>query len=680
MAGQGEGNEPKQESTEDGTSGVPSKDRPKVALKRRPLVRKSAASAADGAPESAAVSEANTTDESEDSAQNAVGLTAPAATPPSASDAAVPASPAPSATPAQPVAASSDTPASKAKQVLNDVIAKAKAGNKGVLGGLAAFGVFVVGGFLYMVFGGGGGAAKLVTDPLMGSKTLLAANECDVAGRTTKPLVVDWDPDDLGALEAQMKDGIAVLSYSCSGIQVLTDCKVKEAPYRFVGVTTDQSLLELTTSDEVAATLPKLSSSIQASASTDFFKQGKISISQTRVGMRSTSVGSLSKGDLQGAGCSKATHYVHDAIVGAFSIEATSAGSAKAAASAAGASNTAESKISKLSGRKKGSQNDCNNANPNASNPPGNCGALLRLTLYPIDAKGTPMTLAAGAAVGGGGCAKGLVYSGGMCVEPKKAKAYQCDPSDPSECQTQCDRGDGVSCAILGDLLTDSLPNPTDDYDRALKVYTAGCGLKNQHSCAWQGYYQMTSLGTKGPQVESLVVNASNSGDASAAYAYGLLIYKGLIKGTSTQSLDLYQRSCTGGYSFACRQLGSVFALGLLGQTKDFRQAENYFKLACRNGLPTGCIERAYLQSGAVDGAQAAGVAINAATSISSLDESCSGHIALACSYLADIYTRGINGKIDLDKAKSYREKSCKEGNTSDCAAGDNKTGAPRKK
>src|SRR5687768_11156130 len=65
-------------------------------------------------------------------------------------------------------------------------------------------------------------------------------------------LVVDWKPEQRGALEAAMKDGVAVVAYSCKGMELLRKCRL-EGGYGYIGMTPKQQVLPLTGSQLGAA-------------------------------------------------------------------------------------------------------------------------------------------------------------------------------------------------------------------------------------------------------------------------------------------------------------------------------------------------------------------------------------------------------------------------------------------
>ena len=73
--------------------------------------------------------------------------------------------------------------------------------------------------------------------------------------RGSKPLVVDWKPEQRGDLEVAMSEGLAVVAYDCQHMELLTDCRV-EGSYGFKGVVFKQQMIRLADADEIKTNLP----------------------------------------------------------------------------------------------------------------------------------------------------------------------------------------------------------------------------------------------------------------------------------------------------------------------------------------------------------------------------------------------------------------------------------------
>src|SRR5687768_6800679 len=73
-----------------------------------------------------------------------------------------------------------------------------------------------------------GGAAEAVRPADPTAKDALGgdAPSCHDVSGGGEPLVVDWKPEQRSDLEVAMKDGVAIVAYSCKGIKLLSDCKL----------------------------------------------------------------------------------------------------------------------------------------------------------------------------------------------------------------------------------------------------------------------------------------------------------------------------------------------------------------------------------------------------------------------------------------------------------------------
>src|SRR5262245_47206036 len=151
---------------------------------------------------------------------------------------------------------------------------------------------------------GSGAAAEAVRPETPTAANALGEGACgDVTGGG-EPLVVDWKPEQRGDLEIAMKDGVAVVSYSCDKLELLKDCRI-EGQYGYIGMTTREQVVRLESSDEVRANLP-LSG---AQLSGELARGTTLEVAMILVGKRRTTWNEPTRNDLKGA-CDKATHYV----------------------------------------------------------------------------------------------------------------------------------------------------------------------------------------------------------------------------------------------------------------------------------------------------------------------------------------------------------------------------------
>src|SRR5262245_28761698 len=91
--------------------------------------------------------------------------------------------------------------------------------------------------------GAPGGAAQAVRpEATTGSAALGETTECRDVSRGSKPLVVDWKPEQRGDLEVAMSEGVAVVAYDCQKMELLTDCRA-DGSYGFKGVVLKQQMI-----------------------------------------------------------------------------------------------------------------------------------------------------------------------------------------------------------------------------------------------------------------------------------------------------------------------------------------------------------------------------------------------------------------------------------------------------
>src|SRR5262245_66516470 len=91
---------------------------------------------------------------------------------------------------------------------------------------------------------GPGGVADKIRPNDPTAAGALGEGDCHDTAKGGEPLVVDWKDEQRGDLEIAMKQGVAVVAYSCQGIKLLPDCKV-EGSYGFMGMTKKESVVRL---------------------------------------------------------------------------------------------------------------------------------------------------------------------------------------------------------------------------------------------------------------------------------------------------------------------------------------------------------------------------------------------------------------------------------------------------
>ncbi|MCA9711439.1 MAG: sel1 repeat family protein, partial [Myxococcales bacterium] len=360
-----------------------------------------------------------------------------------------------------------------------------------------------------------GAVADEVRPPDPSATEALGRGACTGVTEGAEPLVVDWMPEQRGDLEVAMRDGVAVVAYSCDALRLLPDCHIA-GTYGFIGMTRKEQVVRLANDDEVRVNLPLSQGKIGGELTRD----ASIDVAMIMVGKQRTTWQDPTVADLQGS-CEGATHYVRGATVGAFVVELSTAANARVAAEMFEVGASAGSSSAKETRNQDGDPNDCAKASPDASEPPPQCGAPIRLVLAPIaQAEAEAESVAEPSSLAGldHACPSGLVLAEGKCTSAEQAQSYQCSPDDRGECEAQCGRGHAGSCTALG-------------------VIQAAGGEHSQAADSWR--------------------KACDGGDALGCANLGVLTERG--QGTTQDpaaAAQLFERGCDGGVAVGCEGLG----------------------------------------------------------------------------------------------------------------------------
>jgi hypothetical protein len=267
-----------------------------------------------------------------------------------------------------------------------------------------------------------------------------------------RTLIVDLDASDRKTIEEMVgnKKVVPVVAYDCKTLKILPTCKL-DAEFTYIGSSSRERVIEIESSDKVAADIPLASASLKASVSGG----RKVEIALAEVGSKSSAMELVAKPQLtplRKGDCDSATHFVYKVDVGAFAIAQKTSGEASAAADVFGKGASGESKDSKKSSNAEGKLDACRKATSDDKGSPGDCGVPLRLHLRRIlatnDDKAEAEKNAAQAKDDAPAsafavkmdppCPKGTVRSeGGSCVKPSPSIRYLCAGDDVEECKTQ---------------------------------------------------------------------------------------------------------------------------------------------------------------------------------------------------------------------------------------------------
>jgi TPR repeat protein len=430
---------------------------------------------------------------------------------------------------------------------------------------------------------GAGGAAQAVKADAPTAADALGEAPCHEVAAQGEPLVVDWKTEQRSDLELAMKEGVAVVAYSCDGIRLLKDCHI-DGQYGFLGMTRREQVVRLENADEVRANLPLSGGSVGGEVG----RGTTLDIAMVLVGKTRTTLDQPTREDLKGS-CDGATHYVRGALVGAFAMDRGSQAKVRAAAEILGMGASTSSSSSESNRNQDGDPADCKNATPDSPKPPSQCGAPVRLVLQAIAAAppevDKPVEATPSIAVVESACPKGLVFADGKCTNPAGAAAYQCKAGDADDCKAQCDRGHAGSCASIGVMLATG-QGAAKDEGKAVESLRKACDGGESRGCTALGSLTLEGRGTAkdASAAATLFDRACKDGDAAGCGMLARLVADG--EGTSqdpARAATLFQQACHGGYVAGCSEAANALV------ATDPAAAADLFKRACDGGHGPSC-------------------------------------------------------------------------------------------
>ncbi len=419
-----------------------------------------------------------------------------------------------------------------------------------------------------------------------------------------EPLIVDLSPNDRLDLEVAMKGGVAVVRYDCQSLKVVKGCTMA-GKYEFAGVSRKEHVVQMTSSDELAANLPlsiaKLSAEMQRGRSID--------VAMVMVGKRSAAAHEATKKELEGR-CDDATHFVRAASVGAFSLATGTRGKVAAVAELFGAGTSGKSEAARQAMNKDGSLPSCRESKPDAPSPPGECQSAIRLELMPFVAtrsddkkkEGGDKGAKAGRAAKNP-CPPGFDFADEICTKSADQPTL-CAPDDETDCSAQCSKGHPGSCHNLG-LLLKKAKKPKDKWIAAFKTACEG-----------------------------------NVGDACSQYGWQL--YPDEIKDDpglekTKAALAIHKKGCDLGSGDACDDVGTVTEDNIFG-VENKKMAVEYYRRGCKLGNAISCWALAYKYF------KGQGVDKNPLIGLKLLARSCDAGVADDCFELGKIIFEGKFG------------------------------------
>lgn len=436
--------------------------------------------------------------------------------------------------------------------------------------------------------------------------------------KLTRPFIVDLDADARVDLEAAMKKGVVVVAYDCASLRVLPNCKVPDVGYEYVGTSRKEQLVQMKSSDELRANMPisaaKLSTEVESGRTID--------LGLVLVGRNSTTLAQLERADLGGS-CDGATHYVQSATLGAFSMATGSVGKAAVVAEMFGAGAGAKSESERKSMNTDGSLEACRASDPDATAPPAECRAPLRIELAPIQQKIAAVGKQSdeqkkAAAAAESPCEPGFQWVDGIC-SAAAGGAYLCDPKNAAECESQCQKGSAGSCFN----------------------FARTSGVK-RYSPAWKDLMKKSCDG--------------GYADGCAEFAYRELPDTDLPNAAelTRAPLAMLAKSCADGSALGCERVGDVLTDETYGH-HDVQKAVRAYDRGCTLGRGMACWSAALVYF------KGEGLPQNTERGLSYLVKSCKAGSADECDDLSNVRATGKYGaRVDVDGAVRAGRDACR--------------------
>ena len=413
----------------------------------------------------------------------------------------------------------------------------------------------------------------------------------DLAKGSSRPMVVDWSPDDRASLETRATRGAILVRITDAGIEPLWDCSAADGGrYEFTGVSPKRDHVDARSDAELAANFPmgfaRLRSVVRSGQS--------LSADVRMIGVAELNRLSVRRADLPPQ-CRTATHFVKELTIGGFQF---GSGSSRGAGAGAGVGNLgADASYNGISNRitEEGDFKVCETADPDARTAPSRCKGILRIRLVPIDRDATQVQTTCGA---------DMRWDGRSCVQvaPRTtvaarsnaptAPAFECRKGNLTECLTQCKKGSASSCTFAAQAMGASQQAKLDDVKR---LYASACQGKHWEGCS--GLADVLTFEQKDAEAAKLHGAACVNGFSGACTNFGVAVYFG--RGGTRQdrqlAFKLWERACRLGDFVACSNAGVVVNKGEGGITRDPVAARRLFDVACKNGDPGGCSNFAFM-------------------------------------------------------------------------------------
>ncbi len=446
--------------------------------------------------------------------------------------------------------------------------------------------------------------------------------------------IVEWNDGDREALETEMADGVALVKYTCDGIEVLRSCAIP-GEYGYRAGSRKTKSLQIT--DAVSASM-NLSSPTPGAALQAAMEQGKaLNLAYVMIGSMTTPVKDVTRDQIERSACKEATHFVYQTQVGAFAVEAGEQGKATTAAEILRYGNAqGEMASERQSLSADGDAESCEESSSDDNSPPEGCRAMMRISIIPL-VDGKIETVSTGrnddsekssaskkqAAIDTRSCPEGMVFDADLCVKPSEATSYLCERGDGEECEKQCQNGSEASCGRLAEAFFDEAgfygyylikaekePTVFDALKAAksfMPLMLEACDEEEANACTLAGLIigaqsgQTTEPDTENEAEEMLELFSEGCGlgnDIACSFVLSALgdesFEKLGIEGDGDELEDILSNGCDSGASDACMDLGGFYYEGNKNADDpqlqaDLKRAAKYTAKACLSGVSESC-------------------------------------------------------------------------------------------
>ncbi len=479
-----------------------------------------------------------------------------------------------------------------------------------------------------------------------------SAFKCDQSntpeGNKLAALIIDWPATQRGELESAMHDGVAVVKYTCDGVEILSDCRVG-GDYGYRGLSVKKEAAFLDSTDQLAANFGTASMGVKA----DFKAGAKLDLLTYLVGKHKTTRMAVYQGELPGEGCEGATHFVRQADVGAFAMTSGTEVQAGAAAQAFGQGVSGASSSKETHDTSDGDPDKCKAGETQTNSPPAGCNAMVRVKLFPIKPGQPPAKAEQEAGVDDPiDCPAGFVNVDSLCQPEDAQTAYRlCDKGDAEQCKEQCLKGSDESCGRFGNL-SKHFKDASEQFKTRLEQ-ACKAGVAAACSGLYWAIYLANKLKYKALQNETIEDEA---------------VKKRKELQPITDQLDaLSVNGCIGGDAESCRIVTQEHYWGSSPhlRSKDQVKFFSVMRRACEAGSAFACWRHAVLS---LDGGGDVGLALKY------LDRACMGQYLPACVGYAALHSSEADCKALQDAARrcdwQQAGTNCRQLRVHDIAAG----------